>query len=176
MEQVQQVMGALMSLYNEANDVVQTEGQRRPVGCEFENDLLANLEPDAPVSQWCRGFAAGHMWLEESWEPYLFEELDEDMGACLTTLSFFASRSIAENIVKESGRPEGSLATFAAKFHEVFPEAVTGYAQIGMVIRTAVRQADKAARESDDSISSVGRNAPCPCGSGKKYKRCCGAA
>jgi preprotein translocase subunit SecA len=22
----------------------------------------------------------------------------------------------------------------------------------------------------------VGRNDPCPCGSGKKYKRCCGAA
>jgi uncharacterized protein YecA (UPF0149 family) len=22
----------------------------------------------------------------------------------------------------------------------------------------------------------VGRNEPCPCGSGKKYKRCCGAA
>ncbi|MHC4336845.1 MAG: SEC-C metal-binding domain-containing protein [Planctomycetota bacterium] len=21
----------------------------------------------------------------------------------------------------------------------------------------------------------VGRNAPCPCGSGKKYKKCCGA-
>ena len=21
----------------------------------------------------------------------------------------------------------------------------------------------------------IGRNAPCPCGSGKKYKRCCGA-
>ncbi|MBI5148341.1 SEC-C domain-containing protein, partial [Candidatus Pacearchaeota archaeon] len=20
----------------------------------------------------------------------------------------------------------------------------------------------------------IGRNAPCPCGSGKKYKRCCG--
>ncbi len=24
-------------------------------------------------------------------------------------------------------------------------------------------------------MSDVGRNAPCPCGSGKKYKRCCGA-
>ncbi|WP_420811242.1 SEC-C metal-binding domain-containing protein [Desulfosediminicola ganghwensis] len=22
----------------------------------------------------------------------------------------------------------------------------------------------------------VGRNAPCPCGSGKKYKKCCGQA
>ena len=26
----------------------------------------------------------------------------------------------------------------------------------------------------DGSIMNVGRNAPCPCGSGKKYKRCCG--
>jgi preprotein translocase subunit SecA len=24
------------------------------------------------------------------------------------------------------------------------------------------------------SKPKVGRNAPCPCGSGKKYKRCCG--
>ena len=24
------------------------------------------------------------------------------------------------------------------------------------------------------SSGKVGRNAPCPCGSGKKYKRCCG--
>jgi hypothetical protein len=23
-------------------------------------------------------------------------------------------------------------------------------------------------------MSKIGRNAPCPCGSGKKYKRCCG--
>ena len=25
------------------------------------------------------------------------------------------------------------------------------------------------------SASKVGRNDPCPCGSGKKYKKCCGA-
>lgn len=30
----------------------------------------------------------------------------------------------------------------------------------------------KMARDVDQR---VGRNAPCPCGSGKKYKRCCGA-
>ena len=24
-------------------------------------------------------------------------------------------------------------------------------------------------------MAKVGRNAPCPCGSGKKYKRCCGS-
>ena len=33
-----------------------------------------------------------------------------------------------------------------------------------------------AARPSSPSGQKVGRNAPCPCGSGKKYKRCCGKA
>ena len=27
---------------------------------------------------------------------------------------------------------------------------------------------------SSDRLEKVGRNSPCPCGSGKKYKRCCG--
>ena len=33
--------------------------------------------------------------------------------------------------------------------------------------------ADAATQES--GVDRVGRNEPCPCGSGKKYKRCCGA-
>ncbi|MFM8829184.1 MAG: SEC-C metal-binding domain-containing protein, partial [Actinomycetota bacterium] len=27
-----------------------------------------------------------------------------------------------------------------------------------------------------DEEDRIGRNDPCPCGSGKKYKKCCGAA
>ena len=26
------------------------------------------------------------------------------------------------------------------------------------------------------TVEKIGRNAPCPCGSGKKYKKCCGKA
>ena len=26
----------------------------------------------------------------------------------------------------------------------------------------------------DTTVQPISRNAPCPCGSGKKYKRCCG--
>ena len=29
-------------------------------------------------------------------------------------------------------------------------------------------------REQAPNFGKVGRNEPCPCGSGKKYKRCCG--
>jgi len=30
--------------------------------------------------------------------------------------------------------------------------------------------------EAQSSPGKIGRNDPCPCGSGKKYMRCCGAA
>ena len=132
---------------------------------EFD-DLLANLEPGAPVSQWCRGFAAGSLWLEDSWEPYMIDEMSEEMGACLMTLSFFATRSLAESIVSESENPDATLEGSAAMFRDVFPDALASYTQMGMAVRQVVQEAEAPA-------TAVGRNAPCPCGSGKKYKRCC---
>ena len=36
-------------------------------------------------------------------------------------------------------------------------------------------KAPQTAQATPDSSPDPGRNAPCPCGSGKKYKRCCGA-
>jgi uncharacterized protein len=38
------------------------------------------------------------------------------------------------------------------------------------------RVARSYASEPRRSPSKIGRNDPCPCGSGKKYKRCCGGA
>jgi uncharacterized protein YecA (UPF0149 family) len=32
------------------------------------------------------------------------------------------------------------------------------------------------AAEAKSTARQPGRNEPCPCGSGKKYKRCCGGA
>jgi len=34
---------------------------------------------------------------------------------------------------------------------------------------------EKPAKQEPVTVDKVGRNAPCPCGSGKKYKKCCGA-
>ena len=98
MEEAEEVMGSLMHLYNDINKIVRAKGSRLPPGCVFLDPPMANLEPDAPVSQWARGFSAGHMWLEDAWDRYLPEEMEEEMGAALATLSFFASRSMAEKM------------------------------------------------------------------------------
>ena len=36
-------------------------------------------------------------------------------------------------------------------------------------------QEEKPQLPKDVDISKIGRNDPCPCGSGKKFKKCCGA-
>ena len=38
----------------------------------------------------------------------------------------------------------------------------------------AIEEDDATPTPTTTSIPKVGRNAPCPCGSGKKYKNCCG--
>ncbi|MFC1660979.1 UPF0149 family protein [Gemmatimonadota bacterium] len=59
MEEAEEVMGALLHLYNAANESVRAKGPRLPPRCVFLEPPMQNLEPEAPVSQWARGFSAG---------------------------------------------------------------------------------------------------------------------
>ena len=34
--------------------------------------------------------------------------------------------------------------------------------------------AEKVSKNKGKTVKKIGRNEPCPCGSGKKYKQCCG--
>ena len=79
------------------------------------------------------------------------------------TLSFFSSREIAEAFHGE-----------AATIHRVLPTAVAQYAHMGRSIAT-VRAAPDAEAAEPARRARVGRHDPCPCGSGAKYKTCCGA-
>jgi uncharacterized protein len=95
-DEARRVLGDLMSLYNAVNTSVIGETAAVPADCVFRDDVLANLAPDAPVSQWSRGFMRGHTWLEDVWDSYIPEDLDDQFAATLLALSFFASRDIAE--------------------------------------------------------------------------------
>jgi hypothetical protein len=85
-----------MALYNSINEAVGEDPAALPADCAFRTPILANLEDHAPVAEWSRGFLRGHQWLEESWEPYVPEDLEEESAATLMALSFFASSKLAE--------------------------------------------------------------------------------
>ena len=96
LDEAKRVAAELLSLYNSVNDGVRAETAALPADCVFRDDVLANLDAEAPIGQWSRGFMRGHQWLEELWESYVPNELDEEFAAMLLTLSFFASPDIAE--------------------------------------------------------------------------------
>ncbi len=169
LEEAREVIGQLMAVYNSVNATMAEHRAALPTDCAFRNDPLANLEDDAPIAEWSRGFLRGHQWLEESWESYVPAELDDDFAAMLMTLSFFASKDLAEAFCAET---KLDLAEMAAKLHGVFADAITEYAHLGRSIHSVVAAHD--GEEARRQRVKIGRNDPCPCGSGRKYKKCCG--
>ena len=137
-EEAQRILSSIMKLYNDVNTAVLERSESLPPGCNFEDDLFANFDDKASISQWSRGFLIGHDWLSEVWEEYLPEELDEECGATTMALSFFSSRQLAEAYF-EDGNPHRSgsasaFKAFAEKIRELFPAALASYAHIGRTI------------------------------------------
>ncbi len=121
LDEARLVLGELMALYNAINALVFADAATLPADCAFRDDILANLDADAPISQWSRGFVLGHQWLEELWDEYLPEALDEQFSAALMVLSCFASRKMAEAF-REDAATDETLEAFAAKIRELVPE------------------------------------------------------
>ena len=179
-EESETILFELTTHYNAINASVASERAMLPDDCPFRRDTLANLDEGAPVSQWARGFKRGYQWLEKDWDPYVPEEFTYDFGALLMILTFFASEDLAMAYVKEVGKTD--LEDMADKMRETFPDALAEYARIGRAIHRVVLE-HGAAGDAEASAAApeppprprVGRNEPCPCGSGRKYKKCCGA-
>lgn len=83
--EAQTIIGGIMVLFNEISAGMSDDGTDLPDDCRFRDDLMANLEPDAPVRQWSRGFSDAHLPDEQS----------DDFAMMMLTLSFFGSRRMA---------------------------------------------------------------------------------
>jgi preprotein translocase subunit SecA len=66
--------------------------------------------------------------------------------------------------------PQTTIHETAAPFHD--PASVAGGSAAGDVVSEANEALSKA--QPVRAVPRVGRNDLCPCGSGKKYKKCCG--
>jgi len=171
LEEAEMILGRIMALYNEINTSVIEERVALPRDCMVRSPALANLDEAAPLAGWSRGFMTGHDWLGELWKEELPEDLDQEIGVVLIALTFFASRNLAEAFYKEGGWQAKSFEGLAESMVSIIPEAVAEYAHIG---RTVLGAALETVRQAPRRVARVGRNDPCPCGSGKKFKKCCG--
>ncbi len=171
-EEAEEVLQALMALYNDCIRERTGGSVSLPPGCEMKPWAMDNLSADAPLSQWAQGFGMGYDYLAEVWNEYTPNEFDEDFGALLMTLTFFTSPTLAEAYYQE-GNKKSTLEQLAKSVIDIFPEAMREYAHLGWSIYQARLETGDFDPE-PSRHTKIGRNDPCPCGSGKKFKKCCG--
>lgn len=169
--EAEMVMSGIMAVYNEVNDTVVSAEVCLPAWLEIISPPLENFDDEAPLTFWARGFLLGHDWLSEVWEHYLIEEMEAEFAACLMALTFFSGRELAEAYANEVGDEPVAIESLAGVTVDRLDMAMASYAQMGRSIYLALQQ--QAQTPIEREADKVGRNDPCSCGSGKKFKRCC---
>jgi len=127
----------IMGLYNELNRDVQDATLHLPACIEVRRPAEANFDKDAPLMKWSSGFAQGHDWLEDAWDVDLPQDVDDDLGACLSALLFFIDPDFARTLLEESGQPDSELPVLAQTLLDNFEGAMMGYAEIGRLVLQA---------------------------------------
>jgi uncharacterized protein len=148
--------------------------------------LAGYSDPLEAASQWAAGFCGGISLYMDAWEPLL---ADEDALPLLFALfSLVREEELPEDIRADSpfrAMPPDRLERMRREAVETLPEIVRALNE------HALGPFDDFDPDEDDDLDvdetttegpqepyarsapKVGRNDPCPCGSGKKYKKCC---
>ncbi len=111
---------------------------------------------------WVGGFDTALQLRPEAWAKVLGN--DEDAHSALAGLVTLVQIGRGESTL-----PKEQIDNLTAKAPDLIPhyiETLNAW-RIG-------QQVGGQFREEAPNFGKVGRNEPCPCGSGKKYKRCCG--
>jgi uncharacterized protein len=131
------------------------------------------LEDDAGIAHgndWAQGFTRGMKLRSEDWAELLG---DDDHGGLLVPILALAHEHDPDPEMRPYKGPmnrerrEQLIANVCTSVPAIYRYFVLGHRVSSQAER------ERAAYHRADA--KVGRNDPCPCGSGKKFKKCCGA-
>ena len=107
----------------------------------------------------------------------LFQKLGEASGF-LAAYQDLLQKKAPDPSPKDLAETRRSLEELTAVIEQTFADLMT--ISHGVRMRAVAEYQAMAGRRTDDGVTvrrpvKVGRNDPCPCGSGRKWKRCCGS-
>jgi uncharacterized protein len=130
-----------------------------------ERDPFGGAPSDFPLgAAWALGFLRGVSLRQDAWEQWAgqHEFVDDDLGM-LETLALFSEEQAEELGLDPADIPSFSeRLEFAADLPAMLQDL--NALRLGLIGTEPVRRGEQ-----------PGRNDPCPCGSGQKFKKCCGA-
>jgi uncharacterized protein len=156
-KQVEQLVGLIMERYNAvAADLQRGGGRYAPL---FDIDMRND---DILWEIWIDGFDTALQLHPEAWAKV--------RGSDGATRSALAGLVALVQIGRgERTLPKEQIDDLTAKAPDLIPH----YIETLNAWRISQQVAGQVRAEAPN-FGKVGRNEPCPCGSGKKYKRCCG--
>jgi uncharacterized protein len=165
LEQAQHVVELIMRYYNQTiQTFMETPQEFQPLIFEYEVDGKWVVA----VEDWCVGFSLGVSLGEDAWNSLI--ENEESSGMLAPIVAFSMEGALDEV-------PEGPMPDDVRKnLISLLPEAVQAIHAYWLPTRLKIASGLTAETVPLGGRSKTGRNALCPCGSGKKYKKCCGGA
>jgi len=158
----QEFLSLIMRHWNTIADTLNSGEVYLPLLLEDENG-------NTPANDWANGFLRGMAFGKEDWALLLD---DEDYGGSLVAIFALAN----ENNLDPEMRPYKD--PISADLREtLIAGAAAGTTQIYRYFKAQRLLAEDPLGNMPDflrTMPKIGRNDPCPCGSGKKFKQCCG--
>jgi uncharacterized protein len=164
-DQAQRIMGLLMRHMNEvAGTLHEAPDQYEPLIKESPG----KGDPVPVIDEWCVGFMKGVSLDPTGWLPVTIGHPD-----WLSTMMLYGTEEGWEQLkkndfsIEEHHRRAAGLAQTVQQIHAHFLNQRKAQSANGVAAVTH--------RQPNRNSGKVGRNDPCPCGSGKKYKHCHGS-
>jgi len=122
--------------------------------------------------------------LEDSWSDLQRSAKYRQFGAMKTKwhgdcdgcecLAYCSGDCLKHRLEQAQGDPR-TMSSLCAGWKKFYPRTLAGFRKLAdKVRRDRVEARREAQAAAGPQARPVGRNSPCPCGSGKKYKKCCG--
>ena len=157
---VQEMMGLLMRYWN----VIAQDFERETYHVGYRGEPG---EDGVPGRAWARGYLHGIRLARDGWSRILQDDRENEVRCIPIVAGAVDPAWPKEPLTEEQSRAMWTdMLAGAARAYRYFKEDRLAFAQAA---------AGRAPPEPYERAGpKVGRNDPCPCGSGKKYKRCCG--
>ncbi len=162
-DEAKAILGAIMSRYNEI--------LRRIADDTLDPIFWADRDGTLIAADWAEGFLQAIMLRADAWGSLFKSKRD---GQLLFPILALCGDENGGSLL---GLPSEDEDRVMEEVTEFIPACVTaiatywrerGSTQISMPLMRG--------RQPDQPSIKTGRNEPCPCGSGKKFKKCCGKA
>ncbi len=142
-EELEKVMSLLIRYWNHLSQLIEKNELPFPRVIKREAESSFKL-----AEKWAKAFYIGTGYCRNEWSEFV---KDKENAALMTPFFLLDQENDLDNENRET-----LLGLIPAAAHKLFHYWIEK--------NTAEKQAAK---------TKVGRNDPCPCGSGKKYKKCC---